>query len=69
MGVGDTTVGEADKVGRLAATGIAMDEGALEIWSAEAEVSTGSSAPPEAVTGREASSVEAGAEMLSEAVV
>lgn len=67
--MGDTTVGAADKVGRLAAAGIAMDEGALGIWSTEAEVRTGSSRPPEAVTGTEGSRVEAGAEMLSEAMV
>lgn len=66
MGVGDTTVGAVDKVGRLAAAGIAMDAGTLGIWSTEAEVRTGSSRPPEAVTGTEASRVEAGAEMLSE---
>lgn len=62
--MGDTTVGA---VGRLAAAGIAMDEGAPEIWSAEAEVRTASSRPTEAVTGT--SRVEAGAAMLSEAVV
>lgn len=69
MGLGDTTVGAVDKAGRLAAAGIAMDEGTLGIWSAEAEVRTGSSGPPEAVTGTEASRVEAGAEMLSEGMV
>lgn len=67
VGVGDTTVGAVAKMERLAVAGIAMDEGALGILSAEAEVS--SSRPPEAVTGTEASRVEAGAEMLSEAVV
>lgn len=67
VGVGDTTEGAVDRVGRLAAAGIAMDEGALGIWSTEAEVRC--SRPPEAVTGTEASRVEAGAEMLSEAAV
>lgn len=70
MGVEDTTIGAVDKVGRLAAAaGIAMDEGTLDIWLTEAEVRTGRSIPLEAVTGTEASRVEAGAEMLSEAVV
>lgn len=69
MGVEDTTIGAVDKVGRLAAAGIAMDEGTLDIWPTEAEVRTGRSRPLEAVTGTEASRVEAGAEMLSEAVV
>lgn len=68
VGVGDTTVGAVDKVGRLVAAGIGMDEGAVEIWSTEAEVRTGSSRPPGAVTGTEASRVEDGAEMLSVAV-
>lgn len=39
----------------------------MRIWSTEAEVRTGSSRPPKAVT--EASRVEAGAEMLSKTVV
>lgn len=67
VGVGDTTVGAVDKLGRLAGAGIAMDEGALGIWSTEAEGR--SSRPPEAATGTAASRVEAGAEMLSEPVV
>lgn len=65
VGVGDTRAGVVGRVGRLAAAGIAMDEGALEICSAEAEVSPGTSGADEAVT--EASMMEAGAEMLSEA--
>lgn len=68
--MGDTKVGAVDKVGlaaaaAVAAVGISMDEGALGIWSAEARVR----GPPAAVIGTEASRVEAGAEMLSEAVV
>lgn len=69
VGVGDTREGAVGKVGRFVATGNAMDEGTLGIWSTEAEGRTGSSRPPEAVTGTEASRVEASAEMLSEAVV
>lgn len=65
MGVGDTKVGAVDKVGlaAAAAAGILMDEGALGIWSTKAGVR----GPPAAVTGTEASRVEAGAEVLSEA--
>lgn len=69
MGLGDTTTGAVDKVGRLAAAGIAFDEGTLGICSTEAEVRTGRSRPHEAETGTEASRLEAGADMLSEAVV
>lgn len=67
VGVGDTTAGVVDKSGRVVGAGIAMDEGTLGIWSTEAEGR--SSRPPDAVTGTEASRVEAGAEMLSGAVV
>lgn len=67
VGVGDTTVGAVDKSERVVGAGIAMEEGTLGIWSTEAEGTT--SRPPEAVTGTEASRVEAGAEMLSGAVV
>lgn len=70
VGVGVTTEGAVGKVGRLVATGNAVDEGALGIWSTEAEVRTGSSTPPEAVTaGTEAARVEDSTETLSEAVV
>lgn len=67
VGVGDTKVGAVDKVGlaAAAAAGILMDEGALGIWSTKA----GARGPPAAVTGTEASRVEAGAEVLSEAAV
>lgn len=69
LGVGDTSEGVVDKVGRLVATGNAIDEGTLGIWSTEAGLRTGSSRPPEAVTGTEASRVEASPEIFSEAVV
>lgn len=64
--MGDTRAGAVGKLGRLAAAGIAMDEGALAICSVGAEVRPGTSGPDEAVT--EASRMEDGAEMLSEAV-
>lgn len=67
--VGDTTKRAVGKVGMLAAAGVAMEEEALGIWSTEAEVRTGTSRPPEAGTGAEASRVEAGAEMISDALV
>lgn len=67
--VGDTTVGVVDKVGRLPAVDIVMDDEALRVWSAGAEVKTGILRPPKAVTGIEACREEDGAEMLSEEVV
>lgn len=67
VGVGDATVGVVDKSERVVGAIIAMEEGTLGIWSTEAEGK--SSRPPEAVTGTEASRVEAGAEMLSGAAV
>lgn len=68
VGLRDTTEGAVDMMGILEAETVAVVEGALEIWSAEAEGRTVSSRPPEAVTGTEASRVEACAEMLSEGV-
>lgn len=56
-----------DRVGGLAVYGIVVDEGALAFCSTEAEVRRLTS--PEAVTGTEASRVEAGAEILSEIAV
>lgn len=61
--VGDTAVGAEDKLGRLAAVSIAVDERAPGIWSPEAE--DRSSRSPKAAT--DASRVEVGAEMVSEA--
>lgn len=52
--VGDTTVDVLDKVGRLAVADIVMDEGALRVASAGAEVKTGFSRPTKAVAGIEA---------------
>lgn len=65
--VGDTRL--AAQVGRLATSGIAKDEGALEFCSGEAAGETVCSRPPKADRGTEASRVEAGAEMLSGPVV
>lgn len=56
------------KLGRLVAAGISVDDEAQGIWPAEAEVRTGSRLS-EAGAGTEAARVEAGAEMLAEAVV
>lgn len=66
VGVGDTTEGAVDEVGKLAAAaaGIAKVEGALGIWSAGTEVRASKSRPPEDVTG-----TESGPEMVSEAAV
>lgn len=61
--VGYTAVGAEDKLGRLAAASTVVDERAPGIWSPEAEGS--SSRPPKAAT--DASRVEVGAEMVSEA--
>lgn len=64
VNVRDVTAGAAVKMAMLAAAGIVVVKGALGIRSSQAEVRTGNSRPPEAVTG-----AEAGPEMLSEVVV
>lgn len=52
----------------MVAVGAATGGAALGIWSAEAEVRTGSSTPPEAAARLQVSRVGAGAETLSDAV-
>lgn len=67
LGAGDNTVRPVDKLGKLVAVGIAIDVEALVIWSTEC--GGRSSRPPEAEKETQASRVEAGADMLPEAVV